>query len=343
MKKRISIIVPCYKVEKYLPRCLDSLLNQTMNDIEIICVNDGSPDKCIEVLNSYKRQYGDKIVIIDKANEGVWQARKDGIKIATGEFIGFVDADDYVAPNFLEKLYDAINKEDADIAVCGFDRIDMKTGNLYSREMCKKRELTDFKKNPDKLLSLNTALWNKMYRTSALKEMEEVSTVPRVGEDMVFLMLLLLNANTVTYIPDSLVYYMVRTDSAMNGVKELDVKLTFDAMQEVRYIYEKKRPELLPVVDAMAFLHMGVSLMFRISYNKNCDLKKHLKENRESLEQNFPHWKRSKYLTLGYMLKNGFDNYKLWIVHGFYKLHLFRFFLLVYRFMIDKMKIDIKW
>ena len=76
-KKKISVIVPCYKVEKYLPRCLDSLVNQTLEEIEIICINDGSPDNCINILRDYEKKYPDKIVIIDKKNEGVWRGRKD--------------------------------------------------------------------------------------------------------------------------------------------------------------------------------------------------------------------------------------------------------------------------
>ena len=108
MKKiKLSIIVPCYKVEKYLPRCLDSLVNQTLKDIEIICINDGSPDNCINILKNYKEKYGNKIVIIDKENEGVWRGRKDGVKKAKGEFIGFVDSDDYVSLDYAEKLYNA--------------------------------------------------------------------------------------------------------------------------------------------------------------------------------------------------------------------------------------------
>ena len=130
---KLSIIVPCYKAKDYLTRCLDSLIRQTLTDIEIICVNDGSPDNCIEILEDYYKKYGDKIVIIDKQNEGVWRARMDGIKLARGEYIGFVDADDYVTLDFAEKLYTLVTLENADIAVCGFDRIDSETGKRYSR------------------------------------------------------------------------------------------------------------------------------------------------------------------------------------------------------------------
>ena len=104
-KPKLSIIVPCYKVEAYLPRCLDSLMNQTLEDIEVICINDGSPDNCINILKDYQKKYGKKLVIIDKKNEGVWRGRKDGVKKAHGEFIGFVDSDDYVALDYAGKLY----------------------------------------------------------------------------------------------------------------------------------------------------------------------------------------------------------------------------------------------
>ena len=112
---KLSLIIPCYNVEEYLPKCLDSLMNQTMDGVEAICINDGSPDNCLKILKSYQKKYGkDKIVIIDKKNEGVWRGRKDGIKKARGEFIGFVDSDDYVTPDFAEKLYTSAIKNKAD-------------------------------------------------------------------------------------------------------------------------------------------------------------------------------------------------------------------------------------
>ena len=126
---KVSIIVPIYKTEKYLKRTLDSLTNQTLDEVEIICVNDGSPDNSLQILKEYKEKYADKnIVIIDKKNEGVWKARIDGIKVATGEYIAFTDSDDYVEPDFVEKLYNNAKENSADIAICGFKRIDDSTG-----------------------------------------------------------------------------------------------------------------------------------------------------------------------------------------------------------------------
>ena len=122
---KLSLILPCYKVAEYLPRCLDSIMNQTLEDIEAICINDGSPDNCLDILNEYKEKYDSKIVIIDKENEGVWKGRKDGIKVAKGKYIGFVDPDDYVAPEYCEKLYNAAKNNNADISICGNEIIDI--------------------------------------------------------------------------------------------------------------------------------------------------------------------------------------------------------------------------
>lgn len=345
MKKiKLSIIVPCYKVEKYLPRCLDSLVNQTLKDIEIICINDGSPDNCINILKNYKEKYGNKIVIIDKENEGVWRGRKDGVKKAKGEFIGFVDSDDYVALDYAEKLYNAAISKNADISVCGFDRIDLDTGKLYSREMCKpeSKEII-VSKNPGDILELNGAPWNKIYKAELLKKMHDMVNVPRVLDDMMFLQLIYINANKIVFIPDSLVFYMVRKDSIINTVKKDAIKPTYESMKEVRDLYYNERPELIDYIDSCAFLHLGVSLMYRMSEDKTLDFKSALKENKIFLNTNFPRWKKSKYIKLSYVITHKGANFKLWIVKIFYNLGLFRLFISVYKFMIKKFGVDIKW
>ena len=341
---KLSIIVPCYKVERYLPRCLDSLVNQTLDDIEIICINDGSPDHCIDILREYQKQYGDKIVIIDKKNEGVWRGRKDGVKAASGEYIGFVDSDDYVALDYAEKLYTAAKKNDADISVCGFDRVDMETGKLYSREMCQRNNETfDIQNDPGIILSLNGAPWNKIYRASLLKEMADLPHPPKILDDMMFLCLIYINAKKVTFISDSLVYYMIRSDSIINTIKSEQINSTYRAMREVRAEYEKNNTNMLTAIDTMAFLHLGISLMFRLSYDPNCDLKKAVKRNTVFLDEYFPLWRKSEYIKFSYMMKHGFYNLKLWCVRWVYRVHMFNIFIRIYKFMIDKLKIDIKW
>ena len=115
----VSIIVPVYKVEKYLDRCVESLVNQTLKDIEIILVDDGSPDNCPALCDKWAEKDG-RIKVIHKENAGLGFARNSGMEIAEGRFIGFVDSDDYVKDDMFERLFLAATKENAEIAMCGF-------------------------------------------------------------------------------------------------------------------------------------------------------------------------------------------------------------------------------
>ena len=198
-------------------------------------------------------------------------------------------------------------------------------------------------KNPGDMLELNGAPWNKIYRAELLKKMHDMVNVPRVLDDMMFLQLIYINANKIVFIPDSLVFYMVRKDSIINTVKKDAIKPTYESMKEVRNLYYNERPELIDYIDSCAFLHLGVSLMYRMSEDKTLDFKSALKENKIFLNTNFPRWKKSKYIKLSYVITHKGANFKLWIVKIFYNLGLFRLFISVYKFMIKKFGVDIKW
>lgn len=345
-KIKVSIIVPVYKVEKYLHRSMDSLVNQTLDGVEIICINDGSPDNCLNILKEYQQNYPNKnIVIIDKENEGVWKGRFDGIAKAKGEYIGFTDSDDYIALDYAEKLYHAAKESGADISVCGFDRMDVETSHVYSTEMTQfAGKVIDMDKNPEDIISINTALWNKLYKAEVLKNMKNLDNPPRVFDDMMFLLLAYLNTKKITFIKDSLYYYMVRSDSIMATIKKEQIEATQDAMLRIKKIYEADEmgKKLLPVIDAMTFLHFGISLMFRISADKTSNFKEELKKNRQYLDTNFSSWRKSKYLKLSYCIGHH-SNTKVAIMKKIYVCGLFRVFISVYNFMISKLKIDIKW
>ena len=122
----ISIIVPIYNVEDYLKRCIDSILGQTYKNLEVILVDDGSPDKCGKICEEYKL-IDSRIKVIHKKNGGLSSARNNGLDIATGDFIGFVDSDDYIERNMYESLIEALNNNNADIATCGIIREDTNT------------------------------------------------------------------------------------------------------------------------------------------------------------------------------------------------------------------------
>lgn len=120
-KYKLSVIIPVFNNEQYLKECLDSICNQTLSDIEIICVNDGSEDNSLQIIEEYKEK-DNRIILINQDNMGQSSARNNGLKIATGEYIGFVDSDDYIDKDFYEKLYNSATKNNSDIAVAGIVR-----------------------------------------------------------------------------------------------------------------------------------------------------------------------------------------------------------------------------
>lgn len=117
MNPLISVIVPIYNVEKYLARCVDSIVNQTYKNLEIILVDDGSPDRCPKMCDDYAEK-DSRIKVVHKKNGGLSDARNAGMAVATGEYISFIDSDDYVSDDFFECLLDVMNKENSDIAEC---------------------------------------------------------------------------------------------------------------------------------------------------------------------------------------------------------------------------------
>jgi glycosyltransferase involved in cell wall biosynthesis len=181
----VSIIVPIYNVEKFLARCLDSLINQTLKGIEIICINDGSTDKSFQKLQEYA-QKDNRIVVINQEHQGVSIARNKGLEIAQGEFIGFVDSDDWVDLDFYEKLYDSVVRNDCDIAIAGIIQVHSnktKKHLEYKKEQCTKdiKEkfiITDIPKS--------CYVWNKIYKTKNLKALNIKFPEGKYFEDMIF-------------------------------------------------------------------------------------------------------------------------------------------------------------
>ena len=123
----VSIVVPCYNAERTIESCLDSLLSQGFQGLEIICVNDGSKDKTADILDSYRLRYPE-VVVVNQENSGAWSARLSGIQKAKGDYIMFLDSDDVAVPGFIVKMYELASSINCDLAVCGFNRVDIGTG-----------------------------------------------------------------------------------------------------------------------------------------------------------------------------------------------------------------------
>lgn len=343
---KVSVIIPCYKVEKYLPKCIASLVGQTLDSYELIFINDGSPDHCIDILKEWQARYPELIVIIDKPNEGVWRGRWDGIAKARGKYIGFLDSDDYAEPTFLEDLYNAAAAADADIAVCGFSRTDLATGKVLSREMCDAREPFTIAGDPGRLLELNGAPWNKIFRASVLKNLEDLSAKPPVLDDLLFHWLAYLEMDgKVVFVPKSEVNYMVRADSIIQTVKPQQIEPTYAAFKEVkqRYIDEQASDAKLKALDAAAFLHLGISFNYRLAASPDIDLNATIKKCTEFLDKNFPTWHDSPYINGRYARLHGKTYQRLLTVSRLYKMNLLPAFLAAYNGITTHLGIDIKW
>ena len=164
MEKLVSVIIPAYNIEKYISRCLDSIIAQTYNNLEIIVVDDGSKDQTAEILDDYQKR-DSRIIVIHKENGGVSSARNQGLDIAKGDYIGFVDGDDLIKPNMYEVLVKLLEEENADIAHCGYQMVFPDRVDYYYNTGRRKIQTTQ--EGLKDLLSgkmIEPALYNKLYR-----------------------------------------------------------------------------------------------------------------------------------------------------------------------------------
>ncbi|MBQ4472318.1 MAG: glycosyltransferase family 2 protein [Alphaproteobacteria bacterium] len=211
---QISIIIPVYKVEKYLPACLDSVLAQTVQDWEAICVNDGSPDKCGEILKKYAKK-DKRIKVIVQKNLGISVARNNALKQVKGDYICFLDSDDELNPTFFEKMLKSLEETGADVASCdyqqGTQKVKWPQNNLAAQSYTNVFDVFLAEK-----VKMGACIWNKMYKANLLKGLR-FSKELGIGEDLFFLYQVLYKAQKAVVIPAVLYFYRVRKNSAMNS------------------------------------------------------------------------------------------------------------------------------
>ena len=228
---KVSIIVPVYNVEKLLSRCLNSLVNQSLSDIEIICVNDGSTDNSLNILKSFSEK-DSRIIIIDKQNEGLSVARNTGMNIAKGKYIGFVDSDDWVDLDFYEKLYNSAINNGADIAVAGIIRT-KKNQKTFILEYNKEEIANDIYQKIS-LCDIPECcfVWNKIYKLDRLKSLNIEFEAGRIYEDMIWIPQVLYSMDKVVAVPDTYYYYWRHANTL---VKKSNAK----SDEDLKYAKEK--------------------------------------------------------------------------------------------------------
>ena len=209
----ISIIIPVYKVEEYLRECLDSVIAQTYQNWEAICVDDGSPDNCGAILDEYAKK-DKRFVVIHKENGGTAIARTVAINKSKGKYIAFLDSDDAYAPAFLGDLYNTLHKTNADVVWC--DRVGGENLPIWQEEnVINIKTYKDvFYKFISKNPNMSMCLWNKLYKKELFQNTKEIPPLP-TGQDLALLYQLMYNAKSVSYIAKHLYFYRKRPNSSM--------------------------------------------------------------------------------------------------------------------------------
>ncbi len=243
MSSLISIIVPVYKTESYLAKCLNSIINQTYKNLEIILIDDGSPDHCGKICDEFSTR-DPRIKVIHQPNEGISAARNAGLKIASGEYIGFVDSDDWIDDDMFEILFNGISKYDAQIAICGYyyaggnkhKEVKEKDTTLYNRKDALRNLLHDE--------TFTSHVWNKLFK----KELFEGIYFPygRCFEDIAIAYKLFEKAEKIVFLNSSKYYYLRRGDSITSAGKiqnEMDKSIImYERYRDLvkRYPWEKE-------------------------------------------------------------------------------------------------------
>ncbi len=240
----VSIIVPVYQVEKYIAQCIESVLNQTLTDFELILVDDGSKDNSGKICDEYSEK-DDRIIVIHTDNFGAATARNMGLARATGRYIAFLDGDDYLAGNMLARLYEEIDGSEYDIVASDFLNILPDEKDNFSLNLEEKtvsgREVLEHLKN-GKNYGVWTIVWNKIYKREVLENLKFPDG--KYFEDEFFSDRLYLNSNQIRVIPDILCYHRVLSSSTMNTQKTENYLDLLDALKErIKIYFENKYSE----------------------------------------------------------------------------------------------------
>ncbi|AGF58246.1 glycosyltransferase family 2 protein [Clostridium saccharoperbutylacetonicum] len=232
---KVSIIVPVHNSEIYLHKCLDSLVNQSLEEIEIILINDNSTDESINILQEYKDRYPNKIILIDlKERQGPGGARNEGLNIASGQYIGFVDSDDYVEIEMFEELYNLATSGDYDMVDCCFENKRVEkfalstTENTWGKLNIEKRR---------QLIAYPGFLWSKIIKRNILIDNHIRFREKVTYEDMDFLPVVMLYLKSV-YATDLLLYYYENNLHSITNSYEKDIQIK-DKMAALKALVEK--------------------------------------------------------------------------------------------------------
>ncbi|WCF07931.1 glycosyltransferase [Paenibacillus thiaminolyticus] len=329
----VSVIVPVYNVEAYLRRCLDSLVMQTLEDIEIIVVNDASPDRSIEIMKEYQHKYPDKITVID-SNVNLRQggARNLGIRASRSEYIGFVDSDDWVDVNMYEQLYTTAIEKDADVVSCNMIRVlnEEECFPFYQRDLSAITGTLDAGKREEIMLNgASPGVVSKIYRKNLIYDHDIWFPERLFYEDNLWGALIFLYARNYYHLNEAFYYYYYNDNSTVASIESMHHfdRLVIETMKLDEY---RKRGFYEQYKDAIEYsfiqlyyinsLHLAFTRFNRPPFTKVFEMRKYMKDH-------FPNYRHNKYFgqinEIGRML-SGITDLSPYKAYEWYKSVLMR-------------------
>ena len=278
MKEKVSVIVPIYKVEKYIKKCIDSLVNQTYKNLEIILVDDGSPDKCGEICDEYAK-IDKRIKVLHKKNGGLSDARNKGVEVATGKYVAFVDSDDYVENDYIEYLLELLKRYDADISII----LPYKVDERYIDNRKNKKEKIVVYEKEDALITMlyqkefDNAAWGKLYKKNIVNGIE--FPFGKLYEDIGTTYKYLLKSNKIVYSNKEKYFYLQRSDSIMGKpfkIKDMDYIYQSEILMKDKNITQNKKIEKAAICR---YLNANFSVLLKAKKSDNKEIIKEIKRN----------------------------------------------------------------
>lgn len=310
---KVSIIVPVYNTSKYLRRCLDSLVNQTLKEIEIIVINDCSTDNSKDIIKEYELKYDNIKVFHNKTNKGIGYNRNLGIEKAKGEYISFIDSDDWVEVAMYEKMYNKAIKDNNDLVICNYYKMLEENSNVKKIECdyyINNHKDTTLEKSPSLINEINLAPWNKLYKKELLQDIRYPINLKY--EDAIVTIKTLSRAKKIGFINEQLNYYLVRSKSETTVMN----KKVFDIFSILDMIIEelKAKNYYSKIEDYLEFL--VITTIFRYTLQQKNQQDKNLRKGFINdafnyLNNNFPLWKKNRLYKQRNIIKRFIESNKL--------------------------------
>lgn len=297
---KVSVIIPVYNTEKYLKACLESVVHQTLQELEILLINDGSTDSSLEIMEYYQGQYPERIRVITKENGGQATARNLALPLCTGEYIGFVDSDDYIEPEMYEKMYNRALETDADYVECDYVNVRINEKGEQVRIADYGSRVREYTSRKDMFLDPMLAPWNKLYRAELLQKSGVTFPEGLIYEDTAFCLKALSFIRKFAFVPGKYVIHFYRGGSTMNQKKYQKTADIFSVLQDVILFYDSigLRQEYCEELEYEIVKILLCSSMMRISKIPDAGLRKQFCiKTWQMIQKEFPNYKKNRYIA----------------------------------------------